>query len=95
LPKELKKFSKAAKTTKLKPLDKRLDEARINMLNASFKSSPLHDETSAVKVVTIAENKEPLKSIDWGPDPEPIFSVKSSIVSNLDKSRQRTRQVSL
>ena len=92
MPKELKKFSKAAKTTKLKPLDKRLDEARMNMLNASFKGSPLHDETSAVKV---AENKEPLKSIDWGPDPEPIFSVKSSIVSNLDKSHQRTRQVSL
>jgi hypothetical protein len=36
-----------------------------------------------------------MKSIDWGPDPEPIFSVKSSIaVSNYDKSRQRTRQLS-
>lgn len=83
LPKELSNFSQKAQPRKLKPLDKRLAEARLNGLNASFqvenRSATILDESK----VKGEEETTTLRGIDWGPDPEPVFST----VSNYNRSR--------
>ena len=96
LPKELKSFSGAGKKTnmkshKLEPLNKRLEEARMNGLNASFQvhhreyAAPLFEEYDRMRDMRFEGKDEapPVKGIDWGPDPEPVFST-----SQFNPSRQ-------
>ena len=92
LPKELSNFASqhkpSSKATKLKPLNKRLAEARLNGLNASFNlnSTPLVDDYESLKNLSIEDPEAPVKGIDWGPDPEPVYS------SHFDVSMQASME---